>query len=397
LLRAAAMGNPHPILKTRSSSIRRLAEIAACAATFLFLPNLRADSIPAADAPTWQRAIGAWSWLFPRDHGAHPNFKTEWWYFTGNLQDEHQRKFGYQLTLFRQGIQFTPAQTSSQWAVRDIYFGHFTISDLDAGQFHVAERVSRGALGEAKAATGGMDVALGPWTIRQEGAPEQYHLVAQQPGFGIDFEEHPLKPLILEGVGGLSRKADGVGEASYYYSYPRLATSGQLRVADKTYTVSGLSWFDHEFSTSSLGKDQVGWDWFCIQLDNQEEIMLYAMRDKSGAMDPVSEGTWVKADGTTERLLPGSFSIEKLGTWTSPKSHAVYPAGWHILVLGHQADVTVTPSMADQELDLTKMGALDYWEGACAIKGSVNGAQVTGVGYTELTGYSGALQMGMKE
>jgi predicted secreted hydrolase len=367
----------------------------AFALGLLFALNLRADSTPAAEP--WQRAIGPWTWAFPRDHGAHPSFKTEWWYFTGNVQDAQQRKFGYQLTLFRQGIQFTTAQPTSRWGVRDLYFGHFTISDIADDKFHVAERVSRGSLGQAKAATDRMDVALGPWTIQQTAAGEQIHLLAQEPDLGIDLQEHPLKPLILEGAGGLSQKANGVGEASYYYSYPRLATAGALRLGDKTFTVSGLSWFDHEFSTSSLGKDQVGWDWFCIQLENQEEIMLYAMRDKSGAVDPVSEGTWIKADGTSERLLPGSFSIAKQGTWRSAESGAVYPAGWHILVPGHHADLVVTPAMADQELRLTKMGALDYWEGACSISGSVAGAPITGVGYTELTGYAGALQVGMKE
>ena len=366
--------------------------IGGLTALALLTPHLKADP---ASAQTWQRAIGPWSWKFPRDHGAHPNFKTEWWYFTGNLQDEQKRPFGYQLTIFRQGIQFTPAQANSRWAVRDFYFGHFTISDLAADHFHVAERVSRGALGEAKAAQGYMDVALGPWTIQQEGVNEQYHLVAQEPDMAIDFQEHPLKPLVLEGVNGLSQKAQGAGEASYYYSYPRLATSGQLRIGEKSYDVSGLSWFDHEFSTSSLGQDQVGWDWFCLQLENNEEIMIYAMRDKSGAMDPNSEGTWVKADGTSERLAPGSFSIEKKGTWRSPHSGAIYPAGWHIIVPGHRADLTISPAMADQELHLTKMGALDYWEGACSIAGSVAGAPVQGVGYTELTGYSGSLQTGL--
>ncbi|MCE0521565.1 MAG: carotenoid 1,2-hydratase [Methylacidiphilales bacterium] len=373
--------------------MKKTPPLVVLAAGLLLLPNLRAD--PPADP--WQRAIGAWSWVFPRDHGAHPNFKTEWWYFTGNLQDGRQRKFGYQLTLFRQGIQFTPAQPTSRWAVRDFYFGHFTISDLAANQFHVAERVSRGALGEAKAAPDRMDVALGPWTVRQADTSQQIQLEAREADMEINFEENPLKPLVLEGVNGLSRKADGAGEASYYYSYPRLATTGQLRVGGSTYAVSGLSWFDHEFSTSSLGASQVGWDWFCIQLDSHEEIMLYAMRDKSGAMDPVSEGTWVKADGTSERILPGSFSITKEGTWRSPRSGAVYPAGWRIVVPGHHADLTVTPAMADQELHLTKMGALDYWEGACMIKGSVAAMPVTGVGYTELTGYAGALQTAMKE
>jgi predicted secreted hydrolase len=364
-------------------------------AAWLCLPSpVCADTLSPTAPDPWQRAIGAWSWQFPRDHGAHPNFQTEWWYFTGNLQDAHQRKFGYQLTIFRQGIQFTPAQPTSQWAVRDLYFGHFTVSDIAADQFHVAEKVSRGSLGDAKAGADRMDVALGPWTIQQD-AGEQIHLVAHDADIAIDFTERPAKPLILEGVAGLSQKADGVGEASYYYSYPRLATSGALTVAGQTFNVTGQTWFDHEFSTSSLGPDQAGWDWFCIQLDDNEEIMLYAMRDKSDAMDPVSEGTWVNANGTTERLLPGSFSIAKLGTWKSAQSGAVYPAGWHIEVPGHHTVLTVTPAMADQELRLSKMGALDYWEGACTIEGTIANAAVKGSGYTELTGYAGALKMGM--
>ncbi len=358
---------------------------------------VQADSAAPTPPEPWQRAIGPWAWQFPRDHGAHPDFKTEWWYFTGNLEEEKtHRPFGYQLTIFRQGVQFKPAQPNSKWAVRDVYFGHFTISDISANQFHVAERVSRGALGEAKAAPDGMDVALGPWTIQQDTAKERCHLLARDAGMALDVETHPLKPLVFEGVGGLSQKAEGAGEASYYYSYPRLATEGRLRIGDKTFDVTGLSWFDHEFSTSSLGKDQVGWDWFCLQLDNHEEIMLYAMRDKSGEIDPASEGTWVKADGTTERLVPESFTIEKKGTWHSPRNGAIYPAGWHIVVPGHRADLTVSPAMADQELHLTKMGALDYWEGACKVEGIVASAPVKGVGYTELTGYAGSLQGRMK-
>ncbi len=347
---------------------------------------------PAADP--WQRAIGPWTWSFPRDHGAHPAFKSEWWYFTGNLRDARQRRFGYQLTIFRQGVQFVPAQTGSRWAVRDFYFGHFAISDIDAGQFHVREKISRGALGEAQAATGKMNVALGNWTIVQ-GADEKIRLTAHEPGMAIDFEARPLKPLVLEGVAGLSRKADGVGQASYYYSYPRLATTGRIELEGAAFDVSGLSWFDHEFSTSSLSPDEAGWDWFCVQLDDHEELMLYAMRDKSGALDPASEGTWIAADGTAQRLPPGSFSIARLGSWHSAASGATYPAGWRVLVPGHQADLTISPALADQELRLEKMGALDYWEGACATRGTVNGRGVTGEGYTELTGYAGALQTGL--
>ncbi|MEJ0000829.1 MAG: carotenoid 1,2-hydratase [Verrucomicrobiota bacterium] len=289
-------------------------------------PPLHAETAgtpPPAPDP-WQRAIGPWAWQFPRDHGAHPAFKTEWWYFTGNLHDAAGRRFGYQLTFFRQGIQFTPVQTTSRWAVRDFSFGHFAISDIVGGQFHAAEKVSRGALGEAHAATGRMDVAIGPWTLRQDGG-EGMQLAARDGDMALALSEHPLKPLVLEGVGGLSQKADGAGQASYYYSYPRLATTGTLTVGGRTYAVDGLSWFDHEFSTSSLAPNQAGWDWFCLQLDTREEIMLYAMRDTSGGIDPHSEGTWVRADGTAERLPPGSFTIDKLGTWRSPRSGALYP------------------------------------------------------------------------
>jgi predicted secreted hydrolase len=350
----------------------------------------------AAEMDPWLRADGPWSWVFPRDHGAHPGFKTEWWYFTGNLRDAAQRRFGYQLTIFRQGVQFTPAQTQSHWAVRDFYFGHFAISDVAGNGFHAEEKVSRGALGEARAAEGQMDVAIGNWTIRQD-ADESIEVKAEQPEMGIDLRERPLKPLVLEGVNGLSRKAQGAGQASYYYSYPRLASTGRLRLNGQTFEVSGLSWFDHEFSTSSLGPDEAGWDWFCFQLDNNEEVMLYAMRDKSGAIDPVSEGTWIGADGKAQRLPPGSFSIARTGAWHSAATGATYPAGWHVLVPSHGADLTIAPALADQELRLAKMGALDYWEGACSTKGTVAGRAVTGEGYTELTGYAGTLQTDWRE
>jgi len=353
-------------------------------------------AMPGSPEQTWMKAIGPWTWKFPQDHGAHPAFKTEWWYFTGNLQDSLERKFGYQMTIFRQGVQFTPAQPNSKWAVRDFYFGHLAVSDLSAERFHAGERVTRGALGEATAATDRMDVVMGPWSIEQR-RDEVIQISAREDNIAVDFTLRPLKPLVLEGVKGLSRKADGEGQASYYYSYPRLETSGTMRISDNTYTVSGESWFDHEFSTSLLGKDQVGWDWFCIQLDSHEEIMLYAMRTKSGAMDPVSEGTWINVDGSTKRLEPGSFTIEKTGIWKSDVSGATYPAGWHILIPGHKADLTVTPAMSDQELHLSKMEALDYWEGSCTIAGKVNAQDVTGVGYTELTGYAGSLQPGMSD
>ena len=373
---------------------------AGCGALVLLALLFVAPGARAQTENPWQRAIGPWAWLFPRDHGAHPKFQSEWWYFTGNLRETapnaHGRPLGYQLTIFRQGAQFTPAQPDSRWAVRDFYFGHLTVSDIDANRFHFAERVSRNAFGEAHVTEGKMDIALGPWIIVQDGPHDAIRLVARDAAIALSLTCTPAKPLVLEGEAGLSRKADGIGEASYYYSYPRLATVGNVRVDKQIYEVSGTSWFDHEFSSSSLGANEVGWDWFCVQLNTNEEIMLYALRDKSGAIDPASEGTWINADGTSQRLPPGSFTLEKQATWTSPRSGAIYPAKWHVAIPARHADLVVTQAMADQELQLTKIGVLNYWEGACRIEGKIGSTSVQGTGYTELTGYAAPLKMGLK-
>ncbi len=216
------------------------AALLAVAAFAFAATAFAADPAPDAE-PSWQRAIGPWAWDFPRDHGAHRNFKSEWWYFTGNLKEkETGRPFGYQLTIFRQGVQVTPAQKDSHWAVRDFYFGHFTISDMAHNEFHIAEKVSRGALGEAHAATGGMDVAIGPWSIQnwsfasKVSMTERYGLHATDGDMTLALDVSPSKPLILEGVNGLSRKSSGAGNASYYYSFPRLTTSGHLTLASCT-------------------------------------------------------------------------------------------------------------------------------------------------------------------
>ena len=355
-----------------------------------------ADPAPA----TWQRAIGPWAWSFPRDHGAHRNFKSEWWYFTGNLKEDGTgRPFGYQLTIFRQGVQLTPAQKNSQWAVRDFYFGHFTISDIAKNEFHVAEKVSRGALGEAHAETGGMDVAIGPWSVgsKVDLAQEHYLLQAKDGDMAIAFDAQPSKPLVLEGTNGLSQKSSGAGNASYYYSFPRLATTGTLILNGKAFPIHGSSWFDHEFSTSSLGPDQVGWDWYCLQFDNGEELMLYCMRNKAGTFDKTSRGVWIDSRGGRQEIGEGEYSVEYLDYWKSPASPGRYPSKWRIRIPKLQAELVILPRMADQELRLHDLGEMDYWEGACTVKGYKEGHPISGVGYTELTGYATPLGKGMKD
>lgn len=350
-------------------------------------------SLPAAKAAPesdWLRAIEPRAWLFPRDHGAHPEFKTEWWYFTGNLANAENRPYGFQLTIFRQGLQRQPLQTDSQWAMRDFYFGHFTITDIADNQFRAREKVDRGSLQGSGASEKEMKVWLRNWSISSIGK-DVYHLSANEPDLGLDVDVRALKPLVLEGKDGLSQKAPSVGNASYYYSYPRMATQGKVRWDDKTDVVQGLSWFDHEFSTSSLSAEQAGWDWFCLQLNSNEELMLYCMRRKDGSIDVTSSGTFISAQNQKMDLHREDFVVEPLAHWRSPHSGALYPSRWRIQVPKLKLILEIEPRIADQELNLTGMGTISYWEGACAVHGTREGMPVKGFGYTELTGYAKAL------
>jgi predicted secreted hydrolase len=341
------------------------------------------------------------------DHGSHPDFKTEWWYVTGNVRDASGRPFGYELALFRQGLQFAPAQKESKWAIRDFYFGNLAISDIQANQFLCFERLSRGALGDAHAGEGKMDTDVHGWSFstvtpgESAGAapfekPGAVYLVNSSEGdAGLHLTLKAQMPLVLEGVAGYSQKVAGLPEASYYYSYPRLATSGTITVSGQSYAVEGTSWFDHEFSTSVLGPNQVGWDWFSIQLDSKNALMIYLMRNKDGKADGASQGTWVRADGTSEQLLPGQFEVRRTGEeWKSPKTGAVYPAGWEIHLAKQNVTLQVKPAMADQELFFGKKSkSTVYWEGACQVEGKLGDRAVHGCGYTELTGYTAPLTL----
>jgi predicted secreted hydrolase len=339
-----------------------------------------------ADEGEWVRAVAPRAWQFPRDHGAHPESQSEWWYFTGNLADAQGRPFGYQLTIFRQGITRHPAPGSA-WAARDFYFAHFTISDLAAKKFHFAERLDRGALGQAGSRTDGMNAWLRDWKIETV-APETYRLTANDQGRAIDLVLHPLKPLVLEGAGGLSHKSAAPGNASNYYSYSRLATEGTLAVGGKDYRVIGLSWFDHEFSTSSLGEEEIGWDWFSLQFDSGDELMLYLLRNADGTIVAASSGTWIPKAAPKRDLRRADFTVEPLATWTSPATGGRYPARWKVTIPSVQATFTVAPRLADQELALHELGDLSYWEGACAAEGIAGDRPLRGTGYVELTGYA---------
>jgi predicted secreted hydrolase len=361
----------------------------------IFLLSLAASFLHSAEP--WARALTPRSWSFPRDHGAHPEFKTEWWYLTGNLDDEKGNPYGYELTFFRHGLQPKPTQPDSAWSIRDIYFAHLAITDVQSRRFIFSEKLSRGALGEVEISQKDMQVRIADWSLQRK-PDSSFQMAASDPtaGIGLKLSATPLKPLTYQGEKGLSRKSATPGNASHYYSFTRLQTSGQLELGGKKIPVKGLSWFDHEFSTSALGEDQEGWDWFCLQFDSGDELMLYRMRNPGDRTDPSSSGTWIPARGPSSPLRASEFTITPLEEWKTA-SGATYPSGWKISIPSLQITGQVQPLLLDQELRLKRSGNIRYWEGSCRFTGTRDGKPLSGRGYTELTGYASPIGQGMKE
>jgi len=346
---------------------------------------------PAAtpDTAGFARAIEPRAFTFPADHGPHPEFQTEWWYYTGNLETDDGRHFGYQLTFFRRAL--TPATTprSSAMATDQIYFAHFAITDVGARQHHFAERFSRAAAGLAGASGQPYRVWLEDWSvIALDARGESLRLSAQDGDLAIELELQAAKPVVTHGDRGLSPKSEEPGNASYYLSFTRLETSGRLVLDGQEFGLRGLSWFDHEWSTSALGAQSIGWDWFSLQLDDGREVMLYSIRREDGTIEPVSGGTLIESDGSTRRLTAEQFEVGVLDTWTSPETGAAYPSAWRVRVVEADLDLTLEPWLADQEMRVS----FPYWEGAVRIRGRSAGRSVAGNGYVELTGYAVSMQ-----
>jgi predicted secreted hydrolase/threonine/homoserine/homoserine lactone efflux protein len=343
----------------------------------------------ADDAAGFARAEGPRTFDLPADHGAHTDFQTEWWYYTGNLDTVDGRHFGYQLTFFRRGLmpQTERQERASNWAADQVYMAHLALTDV-TGEWHQAfERFSRGAAGLAGAQASPYQVWLEDWSV-EELERGVYSLRAAQDEVAIDLRLTDLKGPMLQGDRGYSQKGPEPGNASYYYGLTRLVSSGTVRVGETAYKVDGLSWMDHEFSTSALGPELVGWDWFSIQLDDGSELMVFQLRREDGTVDPFSSGTTVDPDGNTTRLGHQDLTVTVADTWRSPHSGATYPARWTIIVPSKDLILEVTPYLADQELDTSFI----YWEGAVRIVGEHAGDAVSGSGYVELTGYAHSMQ-----
>jgi predicted secreted hydrolase len=343
------------------------------------------------DNAQWQQAIEPRAWVFPRDHGAHPEYRTEWWYFTGNLKDSSGNKYGYQLTFFRQGLRTDVSDSSNQWSIRDIHIAHFTITDIMEGKFTMDERMSRSGPGLAGALTANMAVWLFNWKAQMNGAT--IYLEAENRDMQLMLELKPRKPLVFHGDRGLSKKGSGKGQASYYTSFTDLETRGsiQTKAGGSLVSIQGISWFDHEFGSTQLSRDQEGWDWFGLHLSDGRDLMIYLLRKTDKTINQESSGTIIEPDGSFRHLKLSDFSVTILDTWKSPKSSGQYPCKWRIAIPSNQIDILISPLVPDQELDTRQSTGIIYWEGAVAGKGTSGGRAVQCEGYVELTGYAGSL------
>jgi predicted secreted hydrolase len=333
----------------------------------------------------WRQATSGYSMEFPRDHGSHPDYRIEWWYYTGNLESADGRRYGYQVTFFRIGVDPTP-ENPSAWAVRDLFMAHLAVTDVDGGRQWVAERLERGGIGWAGARTGTLEVWNGDWQV--ELVEERHRLVAFDREFGVELSLDPGKPPVLHGEAGLSQKGETPGNASHYYSLTRMPTTGRLLIDGDEVEVFGTSWMDHEFGTSFLEPGQVGWDWFSLQLDDGSDVMLFQLRRNDGRA-PRLAGTWVAPDGTTRIIRPGDIELADGRRWTSPASGAVYPVEWRLSLGDPSAELGVKPMLDAQELYTEESTGVTYWEGAVEVSGEVEGRPVRGLGYLEMTGYVG--------
>lgn len=335
----------------------------------------------------WQLALPGYHYEFPRDHFNHPDYQTEWWYYTGNLHTADGRRFGFELTFFREGVD-TKEHSDNIWNPSQIYFAHLALSDIDRGKFYHTERLNRAGPGLA-----GIDLAQqlywnGNWQVHWISLSRgQQQLQAVVDAFSLELNLNPEKPFVINGRNGVSQKGPQPGQASHYISYTRLGARGTLNYQGTTYALDGLAWMDHEFFTERLGEDLVGWDWFSIQLDDHEEVMMYRLRSKAGGANPYSSGTYVDSKG--EGHFIRDFFLEPGKLWRSPSTRAQYPLGWTIDVPGIELHLDEHTRLENQELASKNGFTPSYWEGAVEYSGTMHHNAIKGVGYLEMTGYDG--------
>ena len=342
-------------------------------------------------AAQYRTALPGYRYEFPRDHFNHPDFQTEWWYYTGNLKSAEGHRFGFELTFFRQAVSRDPAKIAA-WEVKDLYLAHLALSDLDGGKFYHAERTNRAGPGIAAVSESLGRIWNGNWQIQWQGSDQKLNAI--DPRFQLHLTLHPEKPPVIHGENGVSQKAEGPGRASHYISLTRLATSGVIELGNTKFEVAGASWMDHEFFTHQLDSNQTGWDWLSLQLEDRTELMLFNIRRNDGSIDPYSSGTYVDADGKTTHLRSSDFTLKPVGEkWISTLTGAVYPVHWKIAILKLGLELEAKTLLASQELTGTSRIAPNYWEGAIVLTGQRNAQPIGGAGYLEMTGYDRPVQL----
>ncbi len=346
-------------------------------------PAMDVSSLMGGEAEEgYARAIEPREFIFPKDHASHPNFRNEWWYITGNLSSDDGDEFGYQFTLFRIAITPKDSERKSNWANRHVWMGHVALTDITNQRYHYGQRFARNAAGLAGFQQQPFKVWLEDWQILgAENGGFPWKINVQHKDFTLNLDLTPTKNIVLQGDKGLSQKSAKRGNASYYYSISHLQTSGQVMVDGKQYTVVGKSWLDREWSTSALGKDQKGWDWFSLQFEAGVELMYYQMRKKSGAVDTLSSGKIIKPDGSTTDIHYEDIQLTPLKTWTSAEGRK-YPIAWQMRLPKVNKSWRIEALVDNQEMSV----GIQYWEGAVHIIDEAT-QQVVGKGYLEMTGY----------
>jgi predicted secreted hydrolase len=331
-----------------------------------------------AATPNYKVALPGYRYQFPRDHFNHPEYRTEWWYYTGNVRARDGHRYGFELVFFRQGQDRQPAGNPSAWRVDDVYLAHLALTDVDGRRFRSFQRLNRAGPGIAGIGFDDGRIWNGNWLVRWDKTRDVQSLTAVAEGVNFSLRLTPRTPPVIHGENGISQKAAGAGKASHYVSFPLLTVEGRLNGAE----VAGTAWMDHEWFTEQLDPSQRGWDWFSVQLDNGAELMLFDLRRTDGAIDPYSAATFIAPDGRATHLKQDQFSLQPLEYWTSPRTGARYPVKWRITVPGMAISLECAAVLPDQELVSEGDAAPEYWEGAVTYSGSAQG-----VGYLEMTGY----------
>jgi predicted secreted hydrolase len=336
-------------------------------------------AISAATAgPVFRVALPGYQYQFPRDQFNHPDFRTEWWYYTGNVHAANGHRYGFELVFFRQGERRGPSDNPSPWRIDDLYLAHMALTDIDGKRFRYYTRLNRAGPGIAGISLQESRIWNGNWASQWDLQSGTQTLTAIAGDIRFRLRLTPRKPPVINGKNGVSQKAEGAGDASYYVSFPILSVDGTLNGS----TVSGSAWMDHEWFSSQLDANQVGWNWFSIQLDNDTELMLYQLRRTDGSIDPYSAGTYIDRAGRAAHLERADIDLQPLEIWRSPKTGGRYPVRWRITVPSLHLTLECRTAVPDQELVAENNEGTTYWEGAVSYSGTTSG-----VGYLEMTGY----------